>query len=113
MASPIDCPVDRIVLRVPEATPSLLLSTEFMTARVFGEENKPNPIPSRVNLKTMSLTGDTAFSCDRRSSHTVTMIMPTVLRDLEPNLSASQPLSGERSAIARDIAIRNRPALSG
>ena len=104
MASPTDCPVARIVLSIPEATPSLLPSTELMTARVFGEENKPKPIPRKVNLKTMSPTGDAASSCDNRSNPTVTMNMPTVLNNLEPNLSASQPLGGERSAIATGMA---------
>jgi hypothetical protein len=84
-----------------------------MTARVFGEENKPKPMPRKVNLRTMSPTGDAAFSCDNRSNPAVTITMPTVLSDLEPNLSASQPLGGERSAIATDMAIRNTPALSG
>jgi len=113
IASPIDCPVDRMVLRVPEATPSLLRSTELMTARVFGEENRPNPTPSKVSLKTMSLIEDVMLSCDSVSNPTVTMTMPAELSNLEPNLSDSHPLNGESSAIATDIAIKNSPALSG
>jgi hypothetical protein len=111
IASPIACPVDRIVLIVPEATPSLLRSTELMTARVFGEENKPKPTPNKVRRKTMSLTEEVVFSWDSRRSPTVTMSIPPELNSLEPNLSDSQPLNGESNAIATAIAIRNRPAL--
>ena len=39
------CPISLIVPRVEEATPNERLSTEHMTALVFGEEKRANPKP--------------------------------------------------------------------
>jgi hypothetical protein len=47
------CPTSRIVPIVPEATPRYRLSTELITALVFGDEKSANPNPRMRRLKTM------------------------------------------------------------
>ena len=47
------CPISLMVPKVPEARPKYRLSTELMTAFVFGEEKKANPKPRIIKLITM------------------------------------------------------------
>ena len=46
-------PLKRIVPTVADATPYTSLGTELIIALVFGEENNPNPTPSRTRFNDM------------------------------------------------------------
>jgi hypothetical protein len=48
----VACPEQRIVAKVPDAIPSFLLSTEPITALVFGLAKMPTPIP--INRRPIS-----------------------------------------------------------
>ena len=51
-ATPKVLPTMRVIERIPEATPALLRSTEFMAAVLMGDITKPMPIPCRMKLTT-------------------------------------------------------------
>ena len=42
----MDCPVTRMVLKVPDAIPYCLFSTDFIIADWFGDEKNPMPTPN-------------------------------------------------------------------
>ena len=105
-ASPIDCPMKRIVASVPAATPNFDLLTEPITALVFGDENMPKPTPSTISLHAISQPDDEELIPAEKNKPMATRSMPELLRILEPKRSESHPLNGDRSAIAADSAIR-------
>jgi hypothetical protein len=105
--------MNRIVPKVPAATPNFSCRTEPITALVLGDENKPNPTPTTTSLKTISNHDDTAFNSENNNNPTLTMPIPNVDNTLDPNRSESQPHNGESKAIGAAGAIRNKPAVCG
>jgi hypothetical protein len=71
-----------------------------MTALVLGDGNNPNPTPTKISLQTISVADDAAVNCEKKYNPIVTVSIPNELSSLDPTLSESQPLSGERRAIA-------------
>ena len=47
-ATPKVPPTIRFIDRIPEATPALAWSTEFIAARLIGDITKPMPMPIRM-----------------------------------------------------------------
>ena len=106
----VACPEQRIVARVPEAIPSLRLSTEPMTALVLGLEKKPTPIPIKSRPISTRQTGESTSNVDSQTSAMATVNMPEDASALEPNRSDSLPAIGEMRAMVTGMMSSTNPA---
>ena len=105
-----DWPKNLMVFNVPEAMPSLLFSTEPMTALVLGDEKRPIPDPMTKSLMATSAGVEARFKVLVHKSPAHIRAMPDEANTREPILSESQPLSGDRTAMVTGITKSITPA---
>ena len=108
----VACPEQRMVARVPEAMPSLLFSTEPITALVFGLEKKPTPTPIRKRPTSTRQRGESTSKVANQTKAVATRNIPVEASAREPRRSESLPAMGETMAMVTGMMRRTRPASS-
>ena len=104
------CPVSLIVPKVEEATPYAHLSTDPMTALVFGEEKRANPKPRQMRLETMKNKDDDRPRSMNIKRPALVIPIPAEATTRGSTLSESLPARGEKTAMTIGWAIRMSPA---
>lgn len=105
-----DWPVSRIVLVVADAIPKYFFSTEPMMTFILGEENIPNPIPSKIAIKIIARIGVAGVRKNIKANPKTIIAIPKVANMRASTLSDQRPARSDNIACEMGCTINIKPA---